>query len=78
MPLKCRIVKEIMSICPGETNHVFLLSIRQDPLRRRASSPPTPTGFALISKRNNVDQNQFRDSFSIQWRAFTSIFIKKY
>ena len=32
--LKCRIVKEKMSICHVETNHVFLPSIRQDPLRR--------------------------------------------
>ena len=78
MQLECRIVKEKMFICPGETNHVFLLSIRQDPLRRKASSTPTPGRFALFYKRNNIDLNKFRDSFSIQRRAFMSIFIKKY
>ena len=44
-----------MSICLEETNHVFLLSKRQDPLTHRAR----PDRFALISKRNDIDQNQF-------------------
>ena len=62
MQLKCIIVKEMMFICLLETNHVFLLSIRPDPLRRRAISPPTSGRFALIPNRNYIDQNQFRDS----------------
>ena len=61
MQLKCRIVKEIRSICPVETDHIFLLSIRQDPLRRRARSPPTPGRFALISKQNDIDKNKSKE-----------------
>ena len=52
-----------MSICLVETNHVLLLSILQDSIRRRARSPPTPGRLALISKRNNIDKNKFNDSF---------------
>ena len=48
-----------MSICLEETNHVFLLSKRQDPLTRRARPATAPARFALISKRNDIDQNQF-------------------
>ena len=59
MKLKCIIVKEIMFICFEETNHVFLLSVRQAPIPRRTTPAPTPGRFALISSRNNVDQNQF-------------------
>jgi len=57
MQLKFRIVKEIMSICLVETNYAFRLSVRLDPLRRRATSPPTPGRFALIYKLNNIAQN---------------------
>ena len=69
-----------MSICREETNHIFLLSVRQDPFPRRATLATTPDRFALISKRNNVDQNQFYrfSSGGIRLRAFMSIFIKKY
>ena len=33
--------------------------------QRRARQVPTPGRFALISKRNDIDQNQFRLSFVI-------------
>ena len=48
MQFKCMIVKKNMSICRVETSHVFLLSICQDPLSRRARPAPTPGRFALI------------------------------
>ena len=43
-----------MSICHVETNLVFLLVVRQDPLPRRACSAPTLGRFVLISKRNDI------------------------
>ena len=57
-----------MSTCLEETNHVFLLRAR------RATPAPTPGRCVLISRRNNVDKNQFRFSFIIRLRAFMSIF----
>ena len=77
MQLKCIIEKEIMSICLEERNLVFLLSVCQDPLQRRATSVPTPGRLALVSKRNDIDKIQFRVSFVIRLRALMSIFIKK-
>ena len=77
MQLKFRIVKEIMPIWLVETNYAFLLSVRLYPLLRRARSPPTPGRFALIYKRNDIDQNYFRGSFGIRCRASMSIFIIK-
>ena len=55
MQPKCLVVKEIMLICHVETNLVFPLVVRQDPLPRRACSAPTSSRFVLISKRNGID-----------------------
>ena len=55
MQPKCLVGKEIMLICHVETNLVFLLVVRQDPLPRRACSAPTLSRFVLISKRNDID-----------------------
>ena len=76
MKLKCIFVKEIMSICLEESNHVFLLSVRQDPLPRRTTPEPAPGVLALISRLNNQKQLSF--CFVIRLRAFMSIFMKKY
>ena len=77
MQLKCRIVKDIMSVCLVEINYVFPLSLHGDPLRHRAGFQTTPGRFAPIYRPNNIDQNQFSGIFIIQCWALMSILIKK-
>ena len=64
-----------MFICHADTNHVFLLSLRRDPLPHSAGPAPSPGSFALISKWDKTNQNQLRISFDIQSREFMSIYI---
>ena len=74
MQPSCITGNEIISICLVETYHVFLLSVRQDPIPRRAGPAPTPGKIAFISNRNDIDENQLRVIFVIQLRAFMYIF----
>ena len=77
MQFKCIIAKEIMPIGLEETNHVFKLLYART-LYGVGLHQHLLMAVALISKRNDIDQNQFRLSFVILLRASMSIFIKKY